>query len=510
MKFDTETATLGFCETVYDSTAEETLETEFNLPDYCPEIKKIIRCSLKTDVNAVQKQDGKITAMADAYIRLLYIGDNDKLSFYEQTYPVQKIVESDKINLHCAVTVKVNTEYVNCRATNPRRVDIKAMMTFAFKAVCKREENVLSSVSGAGVQTLNREFEFSDLKVVSEKSFNLTEVIELNSNKPAISRIINSSAYVVTSSKKIINNKMLLKGDCYIKSYYISENDCEIECAEHSIPVSQIIEVEGINDTCDTDIDISITACEAIAKVDSSGDTRLIDINIRVSVKVFAFETKTVSLISDAFSTECETQNNSKHISIIGANTDFDNSFINKLVLESIGVSVERVKAVWCDELKYSSTFKNNVCLFSGSYQANIIYIDAEKVTGIIKKPVDFEYKVDLKNPASSIDCRSTLQLCSCSCSVVDESKLELKTEMMISGKIFSTETVRYVSDIEIKEKSDSYDDRCALTIYFCDKKEKVWDIAKKYKTTAEAIIAENDLDNDLISERKILLIPCE
>ena len=509
MKFETENATLGFCDTVYDSTAEETLETDFNLPDYCPEIKKIIRCSLKTDINSIQKQEGKITVQADACVKLIYVGDNNKISSFEQNYPIQKSVESDKINQQCAVTVKINTDYVNCRATSPRRVEIKSMMTFVFNAVCKREETVLSSAIGAGIQSLVKEFEFSDLRVVSEKSFNLTEVIELNSSKPVISRIINSSAYMVISSKKIINNKMLLKGDCYIKSYYISEKDCEIECAEHSIPVSQIIEVEGITDNCSTNIDVNITACEAVAKVDSSGETKLIDLNIRVSVKVLAFENKNVSLITDAFSTDCDVTNNSKHINILSENTDFDNSFINKVVLESIGVSVDKIKAVWCEELKYTSNLKNNVCRFNGNYQVNIIYLDSEKQIGIIRKPVDFEYKVDLKNPANGIICRSSLQLCACSCSVAGESKLELKTEMMISGKIFSTETVRYISEIEINDKSAANADKCALTIYFCDANEKVWDIAKKYKTTAEAIINENDIDGDLITERKILLIPC-
>lgn len=509
MKFDTEMSTLGFCDTVFDSTAEETLETDFNLPDYCPEIKRIIRCSLKADINTVQKQEGKVTALADACVRLLYIGDNDKISSFEQSYPVQKIAESDKITQQCAVTVKVNTDYVNCRATSPRRVDIKAMMTFVFNAVCKREENVLSSVSGSGIQTLKKDFVFADLKVVSEKSFNLTEVIELNSTKPVISRILNSSAYIVVSSKKIINNKMLLKGDCYIKTYYVSENDCEIESSEHSIPISQIIEVEGINDTCDTNIDINITACEAAAKVDSSGETRLIDMNIRVSVKVFAYENKNISLLTDAFSTECEIKNNIKHINVISDNTDFENSFINKVVLESIGVSVEKIKAVWCEELKYSTNLKNNACVIGGTYQVNVIYIDSDKQTGIIRKPVDFEYKVDLKNPADSINSRSSLQLCACSCTATGESKLEIKTEMMISGKIFSTETVRYICDINLSDRAGEHSDKCALTIYFCEKNERVWDIAKKYKTTAEAILNENELDGDLISERKILLIPC-
>ena len=56
MKFDTETTTLGFCDTVYDSTAEETLETDFNLPDYCPEIQRILNCIVNVQITSVQKE----------------------------------------------------------------------------------------------------------------------------------------------------------------------------------------------------------------------------------------------------------------------------------------------------------------------------------------------------------------------------------------------------------------------------------------------------------------------
>lgn len=508
MKFDSEIKSLGFCETVYDSTAEESVETEFNLPDYCPEIKRIVKCCLKTDITSVQKSDGRVNVQANACVRVIYIGDNDKTSAYEQVIPIQKTADSDKISSGCIIDVKANTDYVNCRATSPRRVEIKAMITFVYKATCKREETVLSSAVGSGIQSFNKEYVFTDLRALTQKAFNLTEVIELNSTKPVIGRIINSSAYVLINSKKIINNKMLLKGDCFIKIFYLSENECNVEFTEHSIPVSQIIEVDGITEDCDTTVDVGITACEASAKVDSSGETKLIDLNIRVSVKVFAFNNQNISLITDAYSTECDLKNNVKHLNVLSENCSFDNVFTNKIVLESIGVSVEKIIAVWCEDAKYGCALKNNSCAVNGNYQVNIIYRDSEKQTGIIQKPVDFEYIIDLKKPAESIVSYPSLQISACSCSMAGESKLELKTEMNISGKILSSEIVKYISEIELTEPKDETKENCALTIYFSDENEKVWDIAKKYKTTAEAIMQENELDSDLIESRRILLIP--
>ena len=79
---------------------------------------------------------------------------------------------------------------------------------------------------------------------------------------------------------------------------------------------------------------------------------------------------------------------------------------------------------------------------------------------------------------------------------------------MNASGKILSSKILKYISEIELLENNSDESDNCALTVYFSDKNEKVWNIAKRYRTTVEAIMAENSLDSDVITEKKTLLIP--
>ncbi len=509
MKFNAETKMLGFYETDFESTAEQSVEADISLPDYCPEIKRILKCTVTADILSVQNSEEKISVQGNAVVRVLYIGDNDKLSAYEQNYPIQKTVGSEKHRAGSSVTVKAVTDYVNCRAVSSRRLDIRGMLTFVFKSVRKREEPVLTCADGNGIQILSGDYSYADLKTLTEKAFFLTEVIELPTEKPVIGRIINSSAYISVLEKKIINNKMLLKGDCYIKLYYLSENEASVECTEHSIPVSQIIEAEGINEACDSFLNLNITACEAVSKVDSSGDTKLIDINIRVSACVIAFENSNLNLISDAYSTECETRNSFKSIDILSLNTSSDNSFTNKVVLESIGVSVESVHAVWCSDIRYNYNLKDNKCFLSGNYQVTVIYRDAEKQFGVIQKPVEFEYSVALKNSCERIVCYPMIQLCGCTCAVTGESKLEIKTEISASLYILSSGIVKYVNEIDVLEGKNSEKENCALTVYFSDENEKIWNIAKRYGTTVEAIMEENGLDCVCLTEKKTLLIPC-
>lgn len=508
MNYNSITKKLGFCETVYETTSEQSLDADINLPDYCPEIQRILKCTVIPNITAVQNSSGRITADAIATVKILYVGENGKSAGYEQNYPLQKFVESGKVNSDSAVNVRIKTDYVNCRAVNPRRIDVRAMMTFIFKAQNKREENILCSADGAGVQTISDECLFSSLNGISERAFSMSEVIELSSDKQTVSHIINSSVSAVTNEIKIINNKALVKGECAVKIYYIGDDSSSVECVEHSMPISQIVEIEGINETCKTCIRLSVSSCETVPKADSSGDMRLIDFNARISAFVAAFEEIPITLITDAYSTDYESKNSFKSIECLSFNDNFDTSFTNKVILESIGVSVDCILAVWCSDINYSYGVKDNSCVLNGTYQVTVVYKDSENQIGLIQKPIDFDYSVKLKDKAERITCFGSVQILSCSCAATGDSRLELKTELSASGIVFSNYLKKYIAEIELINENDAKNDMCALTIYFSDKGENLWNIARKYNTTVDAIKAENDFISDTVENSCMLLIP--
>ena len=47
-----------------------------------------------------------------------------------------------------------------------------------------------------------------------------------------------------------------------------------------------------------------------------------------------------------------------------------------------------------------------------------------------------------------------------------------------------------------------------ALTIFFARKGENVWDIARQYNTSMEAVMEENNLTEEWIGENRMLMIP--
>lgn len=47
-----------------------------------------------------------------------------------------------------------------------------------------------------------------------------------------------------------------------------------------------------------------------------------------------------------------------------------------------------------------------------------------------------------------------------------------------------------------------------AMTIYYADAGENIWSIAKRYNTSLSAVMEENGLEEEILPEKQIVLIP--
>ena len=46
------------------------------------------------------------------------------------------------------------------------------------------------------------------------------------------------------------------------------------------------------------------------------------------------------------------------------------------------------------------------------------------------------------------------------------------------------------------------------MTIYYADAGENIWSIAKRYNTSLSAVMEENGLEEEILPEKQIVLIP--
>ena len=92
---------------------------------------------------------------------------------------------------------------------------------------------------------------------------------------------------------------------------------------------------------------------------------------------------------------------------------------------------------------------------------------------------------------------------------ISSEGVLTAKAGMDIRLSVSGCSMITAITDLSVddsvkKERDGDY----SIKLYYGAENEEIWDIAKKYSTSATAVMEENELDGDRLKNGGMLLIP--
>ena len=95
---------VGSLETVYDGKLEQAVDGDITLPEYCPDILRILKCGMEPSIHAVQATGERVSIDGSARITVLYAAEDGSLQSFEQSYPFSRGADVGSLTDQCAVT----------------------------------------------------------------------------------------------------------------------------------------------------------------------------------------------------------------------------------------------------------------------------------------------------------------------------------------------------------------------------------------------------------------------
>lgn len=506
MDFNMEKQGINRSEIVYEGSVEQPVDCDVTLPDYCPDIMRILRCTITPGIASAGASGDRVTSEGTAVVRIIYVSDSGKISCYEQTVPFSKSVNVSGLSENVCVRAVASTQYCNCRAVNQRRADIHGCIAISFMVTAVKKQEILCGVKGGGVQLKKKNMKVSDTICRLEKMFVLNEVKELDEDSPAVMRILNTRACARVSEVKAITNKILLKGEVWAKITYCTE-DGGVCCVEHTMPISQIIEAEGIDENSNNCVHLDVCSFEVVPKADSASEMKLMDITARVSAFVTASCEKELETVCDAYSTEYEADCEKQMMSLETLAGSFSDICLCRGTIEA-PEAVSEIIDVWCTGVTEKAFIVSGKVKISGSLSVCVLYQSADSQPCMAEKTLDYEYERDVSMSGANGRCEPWVYPGECVASGGGSGKIEIKAEINISAELYEVNEDRIISSIAVDESKARQNTAAALTIYYSEQGESVWNIARRYNTTVEAVMNENGLDSETIGSRRMLLIP--
>lgn len=494
---------------LYEKSDTGRIETEIVLPDYCKEIKKLLKCTFTPGIHTVSLSGEKATAKGTGVIRILYLGEDEQLDAFEKSCDLTSSVQMKDVPASGAVTAKQKVDFINCRVTGQRKLSVNFAVSTVFSCFVTKEEQFIDSCGEDCVCTKKEKLLAREVESYCEKTFDMSETVELNNEHPAVEKIISCDSMCVLESKKYSSGKLLLKGEARINICYLPEKHTNnLHHFTHAMPISQIVDVGECKD--DTSFDIALDTKQLLCnlKADSSGSNRLIELSLRVSAFITATNKKETEVITDCYCTECE-------IEAVFSEPEFD--CVVREVSESLehkgeiefSSPVKEILMVKCLDMSKNVSCNEDKAKADCSALLGVIYLDENGVPSYCEKNLDFDFSYAVVKKCTEPMCDFEVDVLSVSSSLSGHDKAEITLAYNVKGKIFCRHSSSILRELKLIREKPKKDKGVALTIYFPEKNEKLWDIARLHNTTTELIMRENGIKNESDLKEGMLLIPC-
>ncbi len=496
---------------LFDGCQEQPLDLDVSLPDYCPDIQRILKCQVVPCISAHSINGDHLETEGVARVRVLYLDSREDTvrcceieSGFSSSIPLRETAVS------AAARVGARVEYINCRATSPRRLDIHGAFSVCALVLDQRTQQICTHAEGDGLEQRRESCQVSSLSGLGEQQFTVSEMLEINNSKPPVENILRSRAYCVVKDCRPVSGKLLTKGNIHIEVLYSSGlDDTSLESMEFEIPFSQMIDCAGAGEDCCCNLRMEVTDLSLQVRNDSAGEAMRLEAEVRLSAFSCAYRDETVHYITDAYSTEFESELDFHQMQISCLDELIHESTVQKTALDMGSENISKILDIWSEISSIAGEIQNSQVVFSGKMNLCLLALDANGTPFYLEKMLD----VSLNRPfAGEQDGRRVacwMQVGAVGYRITGNTGLEVSAEITVEGTISHTLLQKAVCGMHGDETRRKNENGAVLSLYYAGENESVWEIARSHGVSVRSICDENGLSSaeERLSEGQMLLL---
>lgn len=506
--------TVPAAETVFDGVQEQPLELDYILPDYCPDIFRLIRCEVTPVVTDSSLSGSRLTYELRCDIHILYCGEEgSSVHSVDQRKSFTRTVELDGSAEPSDVKLSPKAEQVSIRAVNKRRLDMRGAVSVKISVTGQKEQEVVSDATGMNIQLKRIPVKFAAKRLSASKTVRIEEEAELSPAQPDIGDILSCRCSPSACEIKLISGKLLAKGSVDVSVLYSggSGGETTVEPLELSLSYSQIMDVEGLDDSFECRVVPEMVSCDVSAAADRDGSSRVFRCEAELRLECRAVRTAQTMIAEDAFSTVYPCTAELSEIRAEQIPAVYDESLRHTARIAE-GESVPKtVYAMWSRPENINARIGDDgsSVVISGMLVYSMAAKDKSGMIVMPDRDEVFEETIALPDNISGASVNAEVSIRETTYEISADEVLTARSELGVRLSVYSADRINAVTDIVVddsarKERDGDY----SIKLYFGAENEDVWDIAKRYSTSVSAVMEENELSDDRLEKGGMLLIP--
>lgn len=492
------------------SECKQNCDWDVIVPDSKPDIVKII----KTD-GAVSIQSKEITAdraviNCNVRVNIIYTGADEKTSArnIECTHNVNCIMSANGMKPDMILSLDASLEKLTANIINSRKLNVSCNIVCTGEAYESYVIDYIDLIEGDGLKYKTSDVEGLNLVDCIEEKLSLSDEIEIPSGKSSAECILEIKPVFTDMDIKNAGGKFVLRGNVNVTTVYNSTSDSDgIQYMVNETPVNEIVDSPYVSEDAVVDCEVSVSNFNYILKENPEGEKRRIKYTCDVDIEGKVFERINISPICDVYSVcnDIEMKTDKCHLDLFGKN-EAGQIRLREVITTGNKKDIQRIICVNAKSLvdkiyKDSSQLKLN-----GRIVAELMYQSVGNELCNVKSEFPFESFIDAGELHEYTNYELKNWVEACSYNILSPDSVEIRVSVGYKIKVKNTRELSYVKEYKILGKSNEC--KKGISVIFCNGTEQLWDIAKKYKTTAEEILKVNELkgEDEIIKGIKLLI----
>lgn len=498
-----------------------TLDDDYNVPDYRPDIVKIIRQQGSIKLEEVKPTTGAVWIKGKLIFKVLYRSDQEsgKTSCLKGELSFGEKLNMDGIGEYDPVRVTYDIEDLSIGVIHSRKLNVRAVLVLRATS---EGMTTLELVDGVDAQDdcmqLQKSVAVSQLLLAKRDICRQKNEIILPSSKPNVREILWKSIELRNVGSRLEVDGLHLNGEVLLSILYQEEEEPDrIQWYETTLPLDckTEMEVEHLLNGQDVfyKVEVEDVSKELDIKQDYDGEERMLALDLQIPVKLRIWLEESVKILEDAYSLK-------KNLLVTQEEMQLEhllmkNDAVCKMTEQlALMESQEKILQICSVEGKARIDriqILENEALVEGTLTVMLLYIttDDHMPVDSIEQIFPFEQRIELPQSNQPLRLEQECIIEQLSASMLDQSHAEIKAAIGINMLVFAAEKFPHITGVKEEELDvEELQKLPGLIGYIAKKGDTLWSIAKEYHTTPETIMYFNQKkEEDIRPGEKLLIV---
>lgn len=477
-----------------DKTISTELSGDFTLPDYQPEIKRLLRVGASVLPSSKYVGDRECELAGNIDYFLLYMGSDNAIycapltGEYKINIPFSSGDGEDIDSLRATEVVATTVpDMISGRVCAPRKVSIKCRLRTRAQLLCEMPLDYGFDNTLEDMQTLKKTL------AVSRASFGISEQLRVSDemicdNKDEEIRIISADGKILMSEVTASAGTVNCRGDIYLKLLLCSDEGGLPYTSTRKLPIFCSVHVDG------ADQGASATAKGTVSEMGIAVEDGRISIDLGYIVEAQVCRDEEITFVKDAYSIGRRADNSYKRVSIPKNAAAFMGNFTlsDSLSLDEAGIaSGSRVIDVCGVAFPEEYYFDGGRCAVGGRARFSLL-LEKDGEYSVTDIEIPFNYRALSSGEYENMICSAEIVSIRAR---IDGERVGVDAEIGVSGKAMHSEREEMISHIGFGEAVER--GRGEFVICYPSGEDSLWSVAKRYGAPLEELFAKNGITDD-------------